>query len=77
MNYTFETLSESHRKAVIDIFNYYIQNSYAAYPDQPVDEDFFDRFLEMSRGYPAVVIQAGEEVVGFRLSSRLPSGDNV
>jgi L-amino acid N-acyltransferase YncA len=65
MAYTFETMSGSHRKAVIDIFNYYIQHSYAAYPDQPVTDDFFDRFLEMSRGYPAVVVKAGGEVAGF------------
>lgn len=65
MDYTFETLSESHREAVIDIFNYYIQNSYAAYPDQPVDYPFFDRFLEMSRGFPSVVVKARDKVVGF------------
>ncbi len=30
MDYTFEAMSESHREAVIDILNYYVQNSYAA-----------------------------------------------
>lgn len=65
MDYIFETMSESHREAVIEIFNYFIQHSYAAYPDQPVEEDFFDRFMEMSRGYPAVVVKTGTEVVGF------------
>jgi L-amino acid N-acyltransferase YncA len=65
MDYIFETMSESHRQAVIDIFNYHVQHSYAAYPDQPVGYQFFDRFMEMSRGYPAVAVKAGTEVVGF------------
>ncbi|MFA5111774.1 MAG: N-acetyltransferase family protein [Desulfobaccales bacterium] len=65
MDYIFETMSESHRQAVIDIFNYHVQNSYSAYPEQPVEYRFFDRFLEMSRGYPAVAVKAGAEVVGF------------
>jgi phosphinothricin acetyltransferase len=65
MEYTFETMSESHREAVINIFNYFIQSTFAAFPDQTVDEDFFDRFMEMSRGYPGVVVKAGPQVVGF------------
>ncbi len=65
MDYIFETMSESHRQAVIDIFNHHVQHSFAAYPDQPVGYQFFDRFLEMSRGYPALAVKAGPEVVGF------------
>ncbi|MFZ5448142.1 MAG: GNAT family N-acetyltransferase [Thermodesulfobacteriota bacterium] len=65
MQYSFEPLSEVHREAVINIFNFFIQNSYAAYLDQPVGADFFGRFMEMARGYPGVVVKAGGEVVGF------------
>lgn len=65
MDYILETMSESHRQAVIDIFNYYIQNSYAAYPDQPVEYHFFDRFMEISQGYPTAVAKAAANVVGF------------
>lgn len=65
MDYTFEPMTESHRKAVIEIFNYYIQNSHAAYPEKPVGRDFFDRFMEMSEGYPRMVVKAGSEVAGF------------
>jgi len=65
-NYSFEKMSENHRRAVIDILNYFIRQSYAAYPEESVDYHFFDRFLEMSRGYPALVIKAGDhQVVGF------------
>ncbi|MBI4642671.1 MAG: hypothetical protein HY743_02800 [Deltaproteobacteria bacterium] len=66
MDYSFEEMSDSHRQAVIDILNYFIRQSYAAYPEESVDYHFFDRFLEMSRGYPALVIKAGDhQVVGF------------
>lgn len=64
--YKSENMADHHRTAVIDIFNYYITDSFAAYPDQSVDYQFFDRFLEMTRGYPAVVIKDDREtVVGF------------
>jgi L-amino acid N-acyltransferase YncA len=65
MEYTLETMADRHREVVVKIFNFYIHNSYAAYPDQPVEDQFFDRFMEMSRGYPTAVVRAGAEVVGF------------
>lgn len=65
-SYNFEKMTEIHRTAVIDIFNYFIVNSFAAYPVEPVDYQFYDHFLNMTKGYPAVVINDGtENVVGF------------
>ncbi|NYT02675.1 MAG: N-acetyltransferase [Methanosarcinales archaeon] len=60
-----EELCPSHRQPVMDIFNYYVQNSQAAFPDKPLPGPFFDRLLEMTRGYPAVVAKDGSRVVGF------------
>ncbi len=66
MGYTLEPLAEAHRRAVIDIFNYYVAHSFAAYPEATVGEEVFDRFLEMSQGYPAVaVVTETGEVAGF------------
>lgn len=66
MDFTFERMAEGHRQAVIDIFNHFIRHSFAAYPEEPVDYPFFDNFLAISRGYPALVIKTGEQkVVGF------------
>jgi phosphinothricin acetyltransferase len=66
MRYTFEKLGEQHRTAVMDIFNYYIANSFAAYPQETMGYEFFDHFLEMSSGFPAVAIKdETETVVGF------------
>lgn len=66
LNLLLEPLSPADRKPVIDIFNYYIENSFAAYPEHKVSYDFFDLLLKMSEGYPAVVIKdENREVVGF------------
>ncbi len=64
--YRFEPMGEAHRLPVIDLFDHSIRTSFAAYPEEPVSYDFYDRFLAMARGYPAFVDLAGAaQVVGF------------
>ncbi|MGA1863432.1 MAG: N-acetyltransferase family protein [bacterium] len=66
MKYNLEKLSDEYRKPVIDIFNYFIENSFAAFPEIRVDYDFYDKILNMSRGYPSVVVKDNiENVIGF------------
>ena len=66
MDYSLEPMETGHRQPVIDIFNQCIRQSHAAFLDEPVSYDFFDHFLKMSEGYPAVVIRsAAQQVVGF------------
>jgi len=61
-----EALAESDRSAVVRIFNYFVQESFAAYPEKPVGDEFFDRVLAMSKGYPALTAKTDiGEVVGF------------
>jgi L-amino acid N-acyltransferase YncA len=67
VSYEFEAMSEKHRQPVIDIFNYYIQNSQAAFPDAPVGYDFYDRFLRMTQGHPAIVVCDEAQIVGFAM----------
>jgi L-amino acid N-acyltransferase YncA len=51
---------------VIDIFNYYVENTFAAYPEQGVTYKFFDVLLNMCQDYPAATAKDGEgNVVGF------------
>lgn len=51
---------------VIDIFNYYVENSFAAYPEQSIPYDFFDVVFLKPEGYPRLVIENEEGVVaGF------------
>jgi L-amino acid N-acyltransferase YncA len=52
--------------SVIDIFNYYIENSIAAYPENKVDYALYDMLLNMARGYPDVAVKAEDgELIGF------------
>jgi len=66
MEYHFEPLAEEHRQPVIDLFNHYVSHSHAAFLEVPVNYSFFNRFLEITRGYPALVAKQGfDQVVGF------------
>lgn len=50
----------------MDIFNHYIKNSFAAYPDKPLSYEFFGMLKGMSRGGCFYVIETGDnKVVGF------------
>ncbi len=68
MDYELVNLSENDRHAVVSIFNRFVSSSFAAYPEEQVTEEFFDRLMAMCQGYPAVVvkIEAGK-TVGFAL----------
>jgi L-amino acid N-acyltransferase YncA len=66
MDYKLENMGSHHGLAVMDIFNHYITQSFAAYGDQPVEYQHFNRFLEIARGYPAVVVKdEADHIVGF------------
>jgi len=68
MPYTFEEMAETHREAVVDIFNYFVTKSWAAYPEEPVGDYFFDYLQQVSRDYPAVVVRNDSTgIVGFAL----------
>jgi len=47
-------ITQSDRTEVIDIFNHYIRNGFAAFPDRPVAYPFFDTLMDLCRGYPSV-----------------------
>jgi len=68
MKIRFEKMGEGDREAVIDLFNYYIENSFAAYPEKKVPYGLFDQFLALTEGYPAFTVRVEEQVdriVGF------------
>jgi phosphinothricin acetyltransferase len=66
MGYTLEQLTEHDRTAVVDIFNYYIEHSFAAYWETPRGYGVFDQFAALTGDYPtaAAKTDAGE-TVGF------------
>lgn len=55
-------------KSVMDIFNHYVEQSFAAFPEEKIPYAFFDEFFLKSNGYPRIVVenQYGN-VVGFAL----------
>ena len=68
MKIRFDRMAEGDREAVIDLFNHYIENSFAAYPEEKVPYGLFDQFLEMTKGYPAFTLRdeaCDERFVGF------------
>ncbi|MHB8862412.1 MAG: GNAT family N-acetyltransferase [Pirellulaceae bacterium] len=66
MKFSFEPMAECHGHAVTDIYNHYISNSMAAYPEEPVSHEFFNRFLQTTQGCPALVVAVDTwQVIGF------------
>jgi L-amino acid N-acyltransferase YncA len=68
MNVKIAPITKDNRKEIIDIFNYYVENSFAAYPEQKLPYEFFDHFLEMCEGYPALTAEDEHgDILGFGL----------
>jgi L-amino acid N-acyltransferase YncA len=68
MHHSLTPISEEDREAVMDIFNHYVANSFAAYPDQALPYQVFDLFLQMAKGFPAATIRDRDgRIVGFGL----------
>jgi len=66
MDYMMKPLSEGDRNAVIDIFNYHVENGFAAYPEQELPYEFFDHFQQIMAGYPSVSVRDEDgKLIGF------------
>ena len=61
-------ISNEDREPIMDIFNYYVENSFAAYPETTLPYDAFDMFLKMSQGYATAAVKDDNgELIGFGL----------
>jgi phosphinothricin acetyltransferase len=66
MGYSIVPISNEDREAIIDIFNHYVEKSFAAYPENKLPYPAFDMLSEMSNGLPTGAIKdQNGEVVGF------------
>ncbi|AKB27375.1 GCN5-related N-acetyltransferase [Methanosarcina siciliae T4/M] len=66
MKYYMVPMSPEDRETVIDIFNHYIENSFAAYPEKKVPYEFFEFFLRNTAGYPTVAAKdENKNLLGF------------
>jgi L-amino acid N-acyltransferase YncA len=57
MSISLKSITKENQKAIMDIFNYYIEHSFAAYPEKRLPYEFFDKLLQMSLGYPAIIAE--------------------
>jgi phosphinothricin acetyltransferase len=59
-------LIKDNQKEIIDIFNYYVENSFAAYPEQKLPYEYFGHLLKMCEGYPALAAKDDQgNILGF------------
>ncbi len=65
MSVEFRPAADYHAKAVIDIFNHYIENGFAAYPERTLPYDAFTMVQHLTAGYPFYVVEVAGKVVGF------------
>ncbi|MEA4863316.1 MAG: N-acetyltransferase family protein [Victivallaceae bacterium] len=65
MNIEFEPLGAGHRSAVMRIFNYYVENSFSAFPERALPEPFFEIIIQKIQGYPAYAAKDDGTVAGF------------
>ncbi|RJX21568.1 MAG: N-acetyltransferase [Ammonifex sp.] len=75
MDFRIRKLSEGDRTAVVDIFNHFVEYSFAAYPAKKVGYGFFEYLKETARGDSFYVIESPEaQVIGFGLLRKYHGG---
>ncbi|WP_424356734.1 N-acetyltransferase family protein [Methanocella sp. MCL-LM] len=67
MDYQIRPVVNDDKQGIVDIFNYYVENTMAAYPEQKVPPAFFDMLAQMAKGYPFYVAEAAGSVAGYAL----------
>ena len=66
MEYSISPMSNEDREAIMDIFNYYVENSFAAYPENKLPYQAFDMLLKMADGFPTGTIKdQSRKIHGF------------
>ena len=66
MSFKFREYRDEDSPRLVEIFNYYIENSYAAYREQKIDGSFIEILRNISRGYPFYIVEDDSDgVVGF------------
>lgn len=68
MDYTMQPLVEEDVEEAVDVFNYYVENSFAAYREEKITAEYYRQILHDAAEYPKVSVRDGEDVfVGFGL----------
>lgn len=68
MAYSISSIATEDREPIIDIFNYYVENSFAAFPEKKLPYQAFDMLLQMSEGLPTGAIKdQNGKLLGFEM----------
>lgn len=65
MNTSIRAVEERDWPAVTAVFNHFVANSLAAYPEDPVSDDFFKKRHSKNPDFPFLVADIDGTVVGF------------
>jgi L-amino acid N-acyltransferase YncA len=66
VNHRLVRLTDRHTAQMLRIFNHYVAEGFAAYPEQPVTEDAMEALLRQTEGYPAVAAEERDgTLLGF------------
>jgi phosphinothricin acetyltransferase len=67
MNIAFEKMSTEHQSVVMEIFNFYVENSTSAFADSALPKPFFAMIMKRSEGYPSYVLKETDtnNIIGF------------
>ena len=66
MKFSIDPILTEDRNTIIDIFNHYVENSYAAFSTDKIPYEAFDNLFKMSNGYPRGAIKDQKrKTVGF------------
>lgn len=65
MSYIIRKATDSDREAVTDIFNYFVENSFAAYPDKKFGYEIFDIFKGIAKGGSFYAVEFEGKITGF------------
>lgn len=65
MAYQVRPLEKNDYADAAEIFNHYVKNSFAAFPDRELPAAVFAGFMEGIKNYPALALAAEGELAGF------------
>ena len=75
-DYVIREVADQDQSAIVEIFNYFVEHSFAAYPSDRVGFAFFRNLCTMAEGYPFYVVATPDrEVVGFGLLHKYHSAE--
>lgn len=68
MDFTMQPLVERDAQEAVDVFNYYIENSFAAYREEKITVDHYEEIIKSAAEHPKVSVRDKEGTfVGFGL----------